>query len=515
MGKMAYHTVLDDIALYLLGSAALVIFYRSFFYPYFLSGRRLAPGPTKGELSKELKQFNNEINVHFLRHMVKEYGPIFRLVGAPMIPGPGLVVCTPTAQQRILVSNSINYGQPRLAFFRWVTGGLFTLPEREHRGMRKILDPVFSFRNLISTTGVYYNTVQSLITIFRSKIDGENGAKDGDVILVYEWLARLAIDNVSEAILGFKLDTLHDPNNELITTLDELSRIPTAAFELLVRVPGFLRLVTFDSVRHSTLWQRRVPGRLGVFFTFMRCLSTIRKNALAIKATILQEDSANRDLNVISVLQHMQSSDETANADIAGNIIMLWMSGRATIATRISWLLWLLAKDQQCQQQLRDEIAPLFSRDPRPDYRSLDKLQWLDSVIMESIRLFLFGPNIRVALNDDYIDGVFVPKGTVVVIPLDLFTRGDIWGEDPDQFKPARWLDSTKRYKISPPFLSFLTGPHRCIAKGMAIMQTKIVIASLIANFEFKPAYEGQHVEGNPSIIGHGMPLHVKPIRPS
>ena len=37
---------------------------------------------------------------------------------------------------------------------------------------------------------------------------------------------------------------------------------------------------------------------------------------------------------------------------------------------------------------------------------------------MESLRLFSFGINGRVAENDDYIDDVFVPKGTAVVIPV-------------------------------------------------------------------------------------------------
>lgn len=45
------------------------------------------------------------------------------------------------------------------------------------------------------------------------------------------------------------------------------------------------------------------------------------------------------------------------------------------------------------------------------------------------------------------------------------------------RFNPTRWLDSTKKYKTSPQFLAFLGGPHRCIARAMAIMQLKIVVS--------------------------------------
>ena len=131
---------------------------------------------------------------------------------------------------------------------------------------------------------------------------------------------------------------------------------------------------------------------------------------------------------------------------------------------------------------------------------------------MESLRLFSFGVNGRVAENDDYIDDVFVPKGTAVIIPvrrpsffkrlsvisvvvgslecsykhlgrrcrqvtpiiLILFYRSYL---SIIRFNPARWLDSTKKLKTSPPLLSFLTGPHRCIAKVMAIIQMKIVLS--------------------------------------
>ena len=45
------------------------------------------------------------------------------------------------------------------------------------------------------------------------------------------------------------------------------------------------------------------------------------------------------------------------------------------------------------------------------------------------------------------------------------------------RFNPTRWLDPTKKYKTSPQFLAFLGGPHRCIARAMAIMQLKIVVS--------------------------------------
>jgi len=43
--------------------------------------------------------------------------------------------------------------------------------------------------------------------------------------------------------------------------------------------------------------------------------------------------------------------------------------------------LWLLAKDPESQQKLRAEVTPAFAENPRPGYRVLKDLQWLDCVV--------------------------------------------------------------------------------------------------------------------------------------
>jgi cytochrome P450 len=81
--------------------------------------------------------------------------------------------------------------------------------------------------------------------------------------------------------------------------------------------------------------------------------------------------------------------------------------------------------------------VPVIAADPRPDYRKLKDLQYLDCVVfvlisynlkngdlmeacrMESLRLFPpVRMTVRKAARDDYIDSTFVPKGTLLNIPV-------------------------------------------------------------------------------------------------
>jgi len=125
---------------------------------------------------------------------------------------------------------------------------------------------------------------------------------------------------------------------------------------------------------------------------------------------------------------------------------------------------------------------------------------------------------LRIASKDTMIDGVLVPKGTIYYIPIKVVnTWKEIWGEDAEEFKPERWLNLPKDYNSTFSMLSFIAGPHACIGKTMSIIEMKAVLASVIANFEFEPAFEGQVAKPTAAITmkpADSMPLRVRLTQP-
>jgi hypothetical protein len=135
---------------------------------------------------------------------------------------------------------------------------------------------------------------------------------------------------------------------------------------------------------------------------------------------------------------------------------------------------------------------------------------------MESLRLLPPVPlTIREAGKDDWVDGTFVPKGTLFYLPVRrspspfpcsrahachvlsrrarlLFscaqiravnTWAPIWGADAEAFRPSRWLDLPAEYNPVFSLLSFIAGPHGCIGKTMAISEMKAVLACACSAF--------------------------------
>ena len=91
-------------------------------------------------------------------------------------------------------------------------------------------------------------------------------------------------------------------------------------------------------------------------------------------------------------------------------------------------------------------------------------------------------------------NGYFIPKGTLIVIPIYTIHRmPSIWGPDVEKFNPDRWFDEHTINSITNyNYLPFLTGPRSCIGNKVALNEMKFFLVNLIRNFEF---YEIEGIE--------------------
>ena len=85
-----------------------------------------------------------------------------------------------------------------------------------------------------------------------------------------------------------------------------------------------------------------------------------------------------------------------------------------------------------------------------------------------------------------HVSGLKIKKGTNIIIPTYVMHRNpDIFGENPEQFDPARFLnDSCKDQMDNFLFHSFGGGPRICIGMRFAMEEMKIAMAKLLFNFE-------------------------------
>ncbi|CAJ2509662.1 Uu.00g146880.m01.CDS01 [Anthostomella pinea] len=195
------------------------------------------------------------------------------------------------------------------------------------------------------------------------------------------------------------------------------------------------------------------------------------------------------------------------------------VGGHDTSSTALAWMVKNIANHQEVQTKLRTALrsayAAAHAEGRQPSVVELWKtpVPYLDAVLEESLRVD--GPvpiNLRESKVDTYLLGHEIPKGTSVFIvgngpgfqspslPVPDSVRSETsrakhsygsWDPaDMHLFKPERWMktgeDGKEVYDAhAGPMLAFSLGPRGCFGRRLAYLETRIVLAMLVWNFEF------------------------------
>jgi cytochrome P450 len=113
-------------------------------------------------------------------------------------------------------------------------------------------------------------------------------------------------------------------------------------------------------------------------------------------------------------------------------------------------------------------------------------------VIDEAMRLFPPVPFMsRAVLREDNIDGLRIPKGSIVTIaPWVVHRHRRLWNE-PDAFDPRRFLPERRASIDRFAYLPFGAGPRVCIGASFALQEAVLVLASVVraARLDLEPGH--------------------------
>uniref|UniRef100_A0A673I3E9 unspecific monooxygenase n=1 Tax=Sinocyclocheilus rhinocerous TaxID=307959 RepID=A0A673I3E9_9TELE len=126
-------------------------------------------------------------------------------------------------------------------------------------------------------------------------------------------------------------------------------------------------------------------------------------------------------------------------------------------------------------------------------YDALMKIDYLEMAINESMRLLPTAPRLeRVCKKTVELNGVTIPKDTLVGIPTYVLCRDPQLWESPDEFRPERFSPESKSEINQYAFLPFGLGPRNCIGMRFALMIMKLLVVKLLQNFSMETCKETQ-----------------------
>ena len=105
----------------------------------------------------------------------------------------------------------------------------------------------------------------------------------------------------------------------------------------------------------------------------------------------------------------------------------------------------------------------------------------------------------RTSIEDCRIGGYDFPAGTTMLMSQWVMHRDARYYEEPDAFRPERWLDGLASRLPAGAYFPFGDGPRRCIGQGFAMLEAGVVIGTIAQRFRFR-AVAGHAVVPEPLV---------------
>ncbi|XP_072014875.1 cytochrome P450 2J4-like [Amphiura filiformis] len=182
----------------------------------------------------------------------------------------------------------------------------------------------------------------------------------------------------------------------------------------------------------------------------------------------------------------------------------IFNAGTETTSTTLRWALLYMLKYPDVQKRVQEEIDSVVGRDRLPKLSDKPNLPYTVAVIHEIQRfasiLFMVSP--RYNRSQVEFRGFTIPKGTHVISNVYSVTRDPSVWDEPDVFKPERFLDGDGQVKKIPQQIVFGAGKRVCLGEQLARMELFIFYTHLMHRFSFKKPTDTEILNTQPKPGG-------------
>ena len=180
-----------------------------------------------------------------------------------------------------------------------------------------------------------------------------------------------------------------------------------------------------------------------------------------------------------------------SDRQLRDELTTIFGAGHETTATALTWTWWLLSQHPDVEVRFTDELRRVLAG-RAPSLSDLANLPYTEMVIREALRLYPPAPYFgREPIEDMSIGGFEVRKGAMVMVSTYALHRDARFFPDPERFDPERfaagWEERIPRYS----YLPFGGGPRVCIGNGFAMMEARLILATMAGQYRLTFAGDG------------------------
>ncbi|CAL1536872.1 unnamed protein product [Lymnaea stagnalis] len=472
------------------------------------------PGPKRDSVSDP----RDELRTNFpqvLGQWREKYGRTYGVYGLQR-NSPTLVTTDLGLLNHIMVKDFNNF---RDRYFlnlthSSVTDGLFFLSGSQWRRNRHVMTPLFTPAKLKTMLGHANSSAQSLVELVKEY------KKDGELIPAKKLAAKFASDVIAKSGFGLDGQAVTKEDNEFFFNINRylvIGTLPQKIFNFLT----FYFPALADPLLTIFPSMDVIPREADHYFIALAEAALNRKRR--------DKESGREQGNAKDMLDHLvdvevendvvlkEGDRAMTRNEIIGNSTLLIFAAYETTSSCLMSTMYCLAKYPDVQETLIAEVDRVMQGRRQPEYDDLVEMKYMEQVINESMRMFPPVAHLkRVPRETKTYDGVTIPKGTNVYIPLlSMMSDPEYW-PNPDQFDPGRFSPDKSSELDTLKFMPFGVGPRHCIGQRFALMELKVALSQLLSSVRFVLTEQTEPKLGSDvftvALVAYDFPFPAKPI---
>ncbi|CAJ0887906.1 Bifunctional cytochrome P450/NADPH--P450 reductase 2 [Ralstonia mannitolilytica] len=361
---------------------------------------------------------------------------------------------------------------PPLSFLRAGAGdGLFTAHHDEPNWGKahRILLPAFSQRAMKG----YFDVMLEVANALADKWARQGPEAD---IAVADDMTRLTLDTISLAGFGYRFDSFNTP--ELHPFLAAMVGVLSEAMGKLTRLPLKDR---FMREHH-----RRFAQDVAAMHALVDEVIRARRHAPGGAA------GASDLLGLMLNARDPVTDEPLDDTNIRFQVITFLIAGHETTSGLLTFALYMLLRHPAVLAQAYAEVDRVLPGDTVPQYAHLARLDVIERVLKETLRLWPTAPSFAVApYEDTRIGGRYVIRKDqrVVTLLLGLHRDPAVWAR-PEVFDIDRFLPENEARLHPHAYKPFGNGERACIGRQFALTEAKLALAVILQRFALSDPYD-------------------------
>lgn len=342
-----------------------------------------------------------------------------------------------------------------------------------HKIHRKLVQPGFHFRRI---EGYAKTMIEYTDRYLRDW--PEQGERD-----INDDMFRLTMYIVSKTLFDTNMSVLENQSSSIGQSIAEFQAIADKQFKQVFLMPEWVPTPTNFKIKRI---------RKGLHDTISKMIES-RRDANG-------EFETRDDLMSMLLSATYEDGSKMTENQIMDELVTLFVAGHETTTNALTWAFYLLAAHPEIQDNLNKEVD-LAMTGQQPEFEDLEALKYTEMVIKEAMRMYppAWTLNSRQPNEDVELGGYVIPKDTVIFVAPYANHYNPRYFPNPECFDPERFHPDNEKQLPRFAFMPFGGGPRVCIGNSFAMMEAKIVLATLARRYRFE-LVKGQRIQPQPQI---------------